>query len=286
MSLRNINTLVLLAAIVLASCAKIPVEDKPVRLEKQKLQVLEHVLDSLSHLRVDRLYTKMKCNYSDTNQRLSFKTSIRLVKDSIINPLITFASIPIVNAIMRPDSLIISNRKDKCYIKTTMDYIQETFGVDFEYKNMEELLLGLPIAYKPDEKYFIINDPFNYIISSHRKSVIKKETKERTSKIHDKLLKKEQEDEPVLIQYYLHPELSCVNRIIIDSPSDTATITLDYLSRDTIQTYLIPRDVLIDIKTKKNHIVLEMNYDKSEVNVPQEIRFIIPEEYEECKLKN
>src|SRR5690606_32193689 len=115
--------------------------------------------------------------FSDTNRRIGFKTSIRSIRDSIINPMITYAGIPIVNSIIRRDSLLISNRKDKCAIRTTMNYIKESFGVDFDYRNIEELLLGLPVAYDTTQKYFQINDPYNYVVSSHRKRIIKKENK-------------------------------------------------------------------------------------------------------------
>ncbi len=265
-----------------------PLDEKPERLEKHKIQVLERVLDSLSQIRPASFYSKAKCNYSDTNQRISFKTSIRAIKDSLINPLITYAGIPIVNSLIRPDSLFISNRKDKCYIKTTVGYIKDAFGVDFEYKNIEELLLGLPVAFDTTERYFLINNPFKYIVSSHRKHILKKESKEFKikEKNHlDRSPKKEDLDDQVLIQYYINSSLTSIDRIIVDSPSDTTRITVDYLSRDTISSFLMPKDLRVDIQTKRNHIVLEMAYDRSEINTPQEIRFIIPEEYEECTSK-
>lgn len=285
MSIRNIKWLGLALLVVLVSCARRPVAEKPMKLEKRKTSELIHVMDSLSVMRPNSFYTKIKCHFSDTNRRISFKTSIRSIKDSIINPIITYAGIPIVNSIIRRDSLFITNRKDKCAIRTTMNYIKESFGVDFDYRNIEELLLGLPVAYDTAQKYFQINDPYNYIISSHRKRVIRKENKNKHDKdgIHQRRNANDDDNEDnVMIRYYIHPSLKSISRLVIDSPEDTTHISVDYINRDTVDTYLLPKEMIIDIVTARNHIVLTMDYDKTEINTPQEIYFVIPEEYGDC----
>jgi hypothetical protein len=290
MSIQNIKWLGLALLLVLGSCARRPVVEKPIKLEKRKASELIHVMDSLSTIRPNSFYTKIKCHFSDTNRRISFKTSIRSIKDSIINPIITYAGIPIVNSIIRRDSLFISNRKDKCAIRATMGYIKESFGVDFDYRNIEELLLGLPVAYDTTQKYFLINDPYNYIISSHRKRIIRKENKNKHDKdglnLHlrrnDNNNDEEGEDN-VMIRYFIHPSLKSISRLVIDSPDDTTHISIDYIDRDTVGTYLLPKEVIIDIVTARNHIVLTMDYDKTEINTPQEIYFVIPEEYGDCR---
>jgi hypothetical protein len=291
MSIRNIKWLGLALLVVLGSCARRPVAEKPIKLEKRKTSELIFVMDSLSAIRPNSFYTKIKCHFSDTNRRISFKTSIRSIKDSIINPIITYAGIPIVNSIIRRDSLFISNRKDKCAIRTNMGYIKESFGVDFDYRNIEELLLGLPVAYDTTQKYFQINDPYNYIISSHRKRIIKKENKNKHDKdginLHPRRNgndnnNEEEGEDNVMIRYFIHPSLKSISRLVIDSPDDTTHISVDYIDRDTVGTYLLPKEVIIDIVTARNHIVLTMDYDKTEINTPQEIYFVIPEEYGDC----
>ncbi|MDR0801590.1 DUF4292 domain-containing protein [Fluviicola sp.] len=286
MSIRNIKWSGI-ALLLLVSCARRPLAEKPVKVEKRKTTELIQVMDSLSSLRPNSFYTKIKCHFSDTNRRISFKASIRSIKDSIINPIITYAGIPIVNSLIRHDSLFISNRKDKCAIRTNMSYIKESFGVDFDYRNIEELLLGLPIAYDTTQKYFQINDPYNYIISSHRKRIIKKENKSKHDKDKDNNNPKKdkndnEEGDNIMIRYFIHPSLKSISRVIIDSPEDTTHISVNYLSRDTVNTYLLPKEVVIDIVTARNHIVLTMDYDKTEINIPQEIYFVIPENYDIC----
>lgn len=299
MSIRNIKWLGIALLVILASCVRRPVADKPIKLEKRKTIELIHAMDSLSGIRPNSFYTKIRCHYSDTNRRVSFKTSIRAIRDSLINPIITYAGIPIVNSLIRLDSLFISNRKDKCAIRTNMGYIKESFGVDFDFRNIEELLLGLPVAYDTTQKYFQINDPYHYIISSHRKRIIRRENRDdnnnnRNNNRHERDNNPRRdrngigndnnnnEEDNVIIRYFIDPSLKSIQKMVIDSPEDTTHISIDYISRDTVETYLLPKEVVIDIVTARNHIVLTMDYDKTEINTPQEIYFVIPEEYGTC----
>jgi hypothetical protein len=281
----------LLFAGITQSCANrnLGGEEKPDRLPKVKEKQLITALDSISGLRPETFYTKIKCTFSDTNRTVNFKASIRMVKDSVINTLITYAAIPVVGALVRPDSIIVSNKRENCFVRTDLTYIRESFGVDFNYKNIEELLLGLPIGFDTSQRYFQINDPFHYVLSSKRKREIKKELKgTRTERERDRLLNRrdnQEEEEDVILQYYISKDLRSIDRIDITSPEDTAKISIEYLSRDSVETHLTPNEVHIEIVTPRNHIVLDMDYDKTEVNKPQEIVFVIPEEYVECGTK-
>ncbi len=282
--------LFLFLAGITQSCANRKLTDdvKPERLPKVKEKQLIAALDSISGLRPETFYTKIKCNFSDTNRTVNFKASIRLIKDSVVNTLITYAAIPVVGALVRPDSIIVSNKRENCFVRTDLTYIRESFGVDFNYTNIEELLLGLPIGFDTSQRYFQINDPFHYILSSKRKRDIKRELKgTRTERERDRLVnrRENQEEEPVILQYYVSKDLRSIDRIDINSPEDTARISIEYISRDSVENYLTPNEVHIEIVTPRNHIVLDMDYDKTEVNKPQEIVFVIPEEYVECGSK-
>lgn len=277
-----------LILLLTVACGNRKLVEKPEKLEHKKTADLISTLDTLSRLRPNTFYTKIKCSFKDTTQSISFKTSIRAIKDSIINPIITFAAIPIVSSIIRKDSVIVSNKKDKCFIKRDVAYIKEAFGVDFNFRNIEEMILGLPVGYDSVQRYFRINDPFHYILSSHKKREIRRENNGRPDREHNGILNRrddKEEDQNVIIQYFIGKELNCIDRIYIDSPDDTTTINIEYLTRDSVSNYYVPKDVIVNVITPRNHITLEMNYGKVEVNEPQDIYFIIPEDYEECSSK-
>lgn len=286
----SVFTFITFLALVVSCSPKLHPNAELEKVERRKTDVLVAALDTMSQLRPTYFYSKIKCDYSDTNQNKSFKTSIRMVKDSAVNALITFATIPIINSLIRPDSVIITNRQDKCVIRRDLDFIKEQFGVSFDYRNIEELLLGLPIGFDTTQKYFQIHDPHNYILSSHKKREIRRETRNKPERDRNgRLIQRredrnndEEEGEDVILKYYLTNDLRTLKSIFIDSPDDTTTIQIDYLTRDSIAQYLVPNEVQMIIVTPRNRLVITLDYERTEVNVPQEIRFVIPEEYGEC----
>jgi hypothetical protein len=255
--------------ILFSSCAKKLTETDREKLPKRKANELVYALDSLSDLRPKYFYSKVTMHFEDTNRNVNFKTSIRLTADSAINTLITYASIPVVNAMITTDSVIISNKREKCYIKQSMDYIKENFAIDFNFSNIEELILGMPLDFDSTQKYFMVHDPFNYIVSSHKKRDFKKAER------------KDAED--ILIKYYLNDSLTGLKGMFIESPSDTASIKVDYLERENYNGYSIPKEVFIQIRSARNNMRINMSYEKIEIDVPKEMILVIPETYGKCE---
>ena len=258
---------VFLSAIFI-SCSTPKAVVEEIKLERRKTADLLYILDSISIKKPDFFYSKITTEYSDTNRHVNLKTSLRMVKDSAINLLITYMKLPIVNSIISKDSLTIVNKRDKCYIKKDLSYIKDNFGIDFNYKNLEEIFLGLPLDYDSGQKYFQIHEPYNYIISSHRKHKIK-----RTEK-------KAKDD--LVIKYFINKEMNHLKKMEISSPSDSTSINLEYNEREVIDAFTLPRVVKIIIKTPRNNITVDLTYEKSEVNQKQPLILVIPEGYEKC----
>lgn len=269
---QNINksTLLILSIILFFSCAT----TKEVVIEKEKLERVKTAdlidfLDSLSQKKPSFYYAKISTDYNDSSSNLKFKTSLRMVKDSAVNLLFTYAKIPVANAIISKDSLTIVNKKNKCFIHEDLSYIKETFGIDFVYKNLEEVFLGLPLDFDTEQKYFQIHEDNQYIISSHRKHKIKRNEK------------KVKED--VLVKYIINKERSNLSGMYISSPSDSTEITVNYISREQVGQYNLPKEVKINVTTPRNNIDIFLEYDKSEIDQPQPLILVIPSGYEQCK---
>ncbi len=239
------------------------------KLEKRKETELISKLDSLSKQRPEHFYTKIASRYKDSEYNISFKTSIRMRSDSALNALITYARIPIYNNMVTPDTLTIVDRRNNCYIQEDMSYMKNTFDVDFQHHNIEELLLGLPVGWDSDEEYYQIKDPYNYIISSHNKRNLRRSAKDTTGSVY--------------IRYYLTETLDNVKRIIIDSPADTTSIDINYFSRELIDGYSVPVEADVTVHTPRDTIYVDMKYTKTTVNEPRVIYLAIPDKYERCQ---
>jgi hypothetical protein len=160
------------------------------------------------------------------------------------------------------------NKRDKCFERETLSYIKEKFGVDFTYQNIEELFLGRPLDYNVDQKYFVDHNPYNYSISSHKKRERKR------------LDRKPKED--IVINYILTKDAKELQKTTIISPSDSTEISVEYISRKLVKEIMIPYEVHINIKTPRNTMFIKLNYEKPEIDEPQELIIVIPEKYGKC----
>ena len=258
-----------LSALFLFSCSRKIGELHAEKLPKIKEQRLVEVLDSLSTVKFKYFYSKISTKFQDSTQNVSFKTSVRITSDSAVNALITFAKIPVLNALLTTDSVYITDKREKCFVKESLDYIQDNYAIDFTFKNVEELILGLPIDYDKEDRYYVLNDPFSYTISSHRKRDRKKNERSK--------------DREIVTYYTLTEDLKSLKTMRIESPEDTSVIQIDYLSRELIDDLLVPTDVDLYISTPKKIINVGLEYRKTRVNEPEPIYFVIPESYEQCE---
>ena len=262
--------LLLIGSSFLFSCARKMTENlmPSVKLQKKKEKELVAVLDSLSLVKPKTFYSKLSVDFKDTTNSISFKTSLKIVSDSAVNAIITYMKIPIITVMITKDSVTLVNKKDKCYEKQNLSYIKERFGIDFSYKNVEELFLGRPLDYDVNQKYFVVNDPYNYSVSSHKKRDRKK------------LDRKPKED--FIINYILSNDLRELKKTTITSPSDSTEIIVEYKSRQKVKEIMVPEEVFIKIKTPRNTMFIQLKYEKAEIDEPQELIIVIPEKYEKC----
>lgn len=239
------------------------------KLPKIKDKDLVDRLDSLAKIEPKTFYSKLDINYKDSTTDISFKTSLKIVADSAVSAIITYARIPIVTAMVTKDTITVVNKREKCYTIQSLDYLKTTFGVDFTYENMEELFLGKPLDYNIEHKYFVDHDPYQYSISTHKK---------RDKKRMDRRPK-----EDIVLNYILSKDGKSLQQTTIKSPSDSTEIKVIYEQRQEVNGINVPKVVHMHIKAKQKGIYIKMDYEKVEINEPQELIIVIPEKYEKCK---
>lgn len=256
---------------VLIACSTVKsIEDvDELDLPKKSDEELILALDSLSINKVEYFYAKASSKYKDSSTNASFKTTVRLIADSATNLRMTYANIPVVNALVSLDSVHVTNKREKCYLKESMAFLKESFAVDFSLKNIEELLLGLPIAYQDEVKYHQNKSDKTYTLCSHSKRDLRRIARGNLRE--------------VVFYYTLSEDLSQLTASEIISPVDSTVIKLDYLSRQLVDDILLPKKINVHITSPKKNINFAMEYKKIRVNQVESIHFVIPESYEKCK---
>ena len=175
----NKTSFLVLLSCLLFSCSKqwSETELKPQKLPKLKEKVFTAKMDSLHALRPEYFYSKIKVSYTDDDRSVSFKTSVNVALDSAVSAILSYAAIPIFTAYLDSEEITIVNKKDKCFTNKRISEYSELWSVELSFDNIQELVFGLPIGYIPGDKYHLIHDPHQYILSSHKKREHKKKAR-------------------------------------------------------------------------------------------------------------
>jgi hypothetical protein len=258
---------------LVSSCAKKNLEIlvAPVIEYKIKDRVLANILDSLSLLKLNYFYAKLKIDFKDNDNDLSFKTSLKIVSDSAINAIVTKVGFPIANALIRIDSVKILNIPGKCYIKNSWDNFRDLLKLEIDYLNLENILLGRPLTAALNQKYFVDKEDYEVAVTNLRED-------SNLSLQVDTLLKS-----TLMINYILTSDLKDIAQTRIYSATDSTEIQIQYVSRQVISELKLPNKTIISLFRPNYNLVINLEYDNLEVNKKIGIIFIIPEKYEVCK---
>lgn len=258
-----------LIALLAFSCARQNIDGQMDELPKVREGQLVKALKDIADQEFDSFYSKISTTYEDTAQKVSFKTSVRMVQDSALNALITFARIPVINALCTPDSVQISNKREKCFIKEDIAFLKSSFGVEMDLIDVEDLILGWPVGFDRKAKYRRTNDNQPYTLCSH------------TEKDIEKVIQKGKRE--IIAYYTLNVELNALSAIELYSPYDGTRVKIQFVEREVIEGYIMPKIVTMEIEAPKQTINIEMEYKKTRINQNEEIHFVIPESYGRCE---
>lgn len=266
-----INYTVFIALILItSSCGSKKLNDQQVKLPKIEDEVLVSRLDSLSKNRPEHFYAKLSSKYEDSEYNVSFKTSIRMRTDSALHALITYARIPIYNTMVTPDTLTMVDKRGDCYIKEDMSYLKETFDINFEHRNIEELILGMPIGWVSGREYFVLKDPYNYVISSHKERNIRR-------------MDRSTDTDELFVRYYMTSDAKSLSKVLIESPKDTTAIQVNYSDRELVNGFGVPTAGDISVETPRDTITIDFKYNRTSVNEPRVLYLAIPDKYGKCE---
>ena len=238
-------------------------EGKPEKLPKLKQKQFIAMLDSISMSSPQYMYTKLKVNYKGVDNKGSFKATLKSVQDSAVSAVISFARIPVFSALIDSSSLTILNKKDKCFSVQAINEFSKKFGVDFALHNVEEVIFGHAIGFSFDQKYHMLSDPYQYILSTHRKVGARK--------------KKE-----IVYRYILAPNQRHLESAYISAPMDSTEIEIKYLEWQRADDYLLPKVIEMNIKTRNNIGQIILEYTRLDAVTPEALFLTIPEKYEKC----
>ena len=249
---------------------------KPVDLKVNDKELTEHLL-ALNKNEYNYFYSKIYVDYKSSKSNLSFKTSLKMTVDSAFSGTISYASFIIANFIATQDSIKAVYKQNKCYFTEDFSYISSFLGVELEYAFLQNMLLGKPIGVDSTIKYKEIKekDKAYHILSSHKKRIYKKIEKEKINVDNDKL-------DDIFIKYYFSASSLALKKIIFEVPSDSVSISINYVESIQESTFNVPEYTTLTIAMPSDTLSIGLSYSKQSVNNRREHIFSVPDHYENC----
>jgi hypothetical protein len=208
------------------------------------------------HIDFKTFSAKIKVDYEDSRgSQPGITAYVRIIKDSMIwvSMYATVFNIEAFRVLITKDSVFVLDKLNKEAHLRSFDYLQETTEIPFDFKTLQDLLVGNPIY-------------FNTPITSY-KMVDNKILLATAGKYFKHLLTLNSQDTLVL-----HSKLDDVDI----NRNRTADITYDnYENKDNVD-FATYREITV---SEKNKLDVRLNFKQYEFNKDLSISFSIPQNY-------
>lgn len=222
------------------------------------LLMIKKTIENLNRNYIDfkTFNAKIKVDYEDSKGKQPDVTAIvRIVKDSAIWISLTasFLNIEIYRVLITKDSVILMNKQNKEVQYRSLDYLQEVTEIPFDYKTLQDLLVGNPVFVDSNIVYYKKND--NQILFTMVGNYFK----------HLLTLSSD--------NYYLtHSKLDDVDM----ARSRTADLTYADYENKTGFNFSTYREITV---SEKNKLDIRLNFKQYEFNKELSVSFNIPKNY-------
>ena len=209
-----------------------------------------------NYIKFKSFNAKIKVDYQDNKGKQPDVTAIvRIIKDSAIWISLTASilNIEIYRVLITRDSVVLLNKQDREVQYRSIDYLQEVTQIPFDYKTLQDLLVGNPVFVDNNIVYYKKTE--NQILFS------------MVGKFFKHLLTLSSEN------YYLtHSKLDDVDI----SRSRTADLTYASYENKYGFNFSTYREITV---SEKNRLDIKLNFKQYEFNKELSVSFNIPKNY-------
>ena len=236
--------------------------------------VLKNVYEA--NLNYDWLRYKASTSIENDGEERSFKTNVKIRKDSLMWMSITKGPIQAFKILMDADSIRMINEIDENYILGSFDEVSDKFGVDMNYQFVENMLIGNSVDYKELKKMKVSIEDDMYVLSNLNRNKLNKHQKNKSLK-----------NDSIWLRYWVNPGSYKIEKARFDILTDdslTSGMEVKYdnfVIVNTDSSSLMPSKITFSIDKEGDvnfMIIFELSRIKS--GEPFRLPFEIPKGYQ------
>ena len=225
---------------------------------KDSLALVKQTINNLTTNYIDfkTFSAKIKVEAEDAKgKQPDITATLRMIKDSVIwmSLTATFLNIEVYRIYITKDSVILMNKQEREVQYRSLDYLQEVTQIPFDFKTLQDLLVGNPVFFNVNNASFRRLEQFVLI------SAIGSDFKNLLTLSNDKNL-------------LLHSKLDDVDVL----RNRTASISYDDYSKAGDHDFATKRQIII---SEKNKIDIRLNFKQFEFNKELSVGFSVPNNY-------
>jgi hypothetical protein len=201
----------------------------------------------------------------------TFKASVRMVTDSVIWMSITAYSYEVARIIATPDSVKYVSRTDKKYYVGGYEFIQEKIGVEFNFTDLQSMLLARSFGLDEVENIKKLNSRGNYVLSSVKKRNYKKMEKGKLEFPGDL---------EIWYSNWINSETYQVEKVSLVDVNTQNKASIQYLSFEKLSKYMLLSSLKMNIIAGTDSEITSV-FSKFSVDQKLSFPFKISTKYEE-----
>lgn len=225
--------------------------------ELDSLAMISNLVSGIHSRQIDfkTFSAKIKVDYEDSKSKQAITAYVRMIKDSVIwvSGYATVFNIEAFRALIKKDSVFVIDKINKEVLFRSIDYLQEVSEIPFDFKTLQDLLIGNPIF-------------FNDSVISYKET----ESKILLATIGQKFKHLLTLTKPGKL--VTHSKLDDLNI----SRNRTADITYGEFENKNNVNFSTYREVTV---SEKNKLDIQLNYKQYEFNKDLQINFTIPKNF-------
>lgn len=253
---------------------------------KRADELMEEV--SKSNVTFDYMTIKSTAEVKSDDKSHSFKTTIRIKKDSIIWVSIApLMGIEAARIELTRDSVKMMNRLENNYYSGNYEFLSQKVDADVNYHLIEALITGnsLPVELEEGELLKVSHDQKHYMLSSLKRKKLKR-TIEKREKLENKaktnkLERKSEKFDDIVESIWFDPSYNKIVKQSVNDINQQQSLEALYSDFRKIEntTFIFPNRIEFLINSEKS---ASMTFSVSKITVNEETSFPfkIPEKYE------
>lgn len=256
---RNIlNSITALALVItVAGCAsrkKLPVQETVTAVPPSETVTKAATISAInsSQLVFETFAVRAKAGLSIDNNKNDVTMHIRIRKDQAIWISVTaIAGLEVARALITPDSIKVINRIESVYMKKPFSYVYSFTSKQVNFKTLQSLFTGNAIEELVTEEAAIALAPVLQLSGSWGK----------------------------LTYDMAFTDQKKVLRLNLEDADAAQELKVSYGDFADVNGKIVPQSVNISSRAAKKHIVIDLKYNKTDIDMPADMPFNVPKRF-------